>query len=168
MDRVYSQFDPCPFVGTDFTDELSRTQQQFKDECDINTIIDRYEKTGFLVDPTVPITRMPKYGDFTGIDFHAAQNVIASAQQTFDALPATLRYRFNNDPAEYIQFCSDEKNRAEAEELGLLDIPEPLEIPENTPPEPVKLSKTQKRALDMAAKHNSPAGAHNAENPEGD
>ena len=40
------------------------------------------------------------------------------------ALDANVRKRFHNDPAELIDFVSDEKNRDEAVRLGLLQIPE--------------------------------------------
>ena len=32
------------------------TQQNFKDECDINSIMSKYQVTGFLVDPLKPIS----------------------------------------------------------------------------------------------------------------
>jgi hypothetical protein len=34
-------------------------------------------------------------------------------------LPGNVRARFHNDPQELLEFCSDEKNRAEAEKLGI-------------------------------------------------
>ena len=39
------------------------------------------------------------------------------------ALPAHLRARFENDPAQLIDFLGDENNRSEAEKLGLLEVP---------------------------------------------
>ena len=99
-------------------EEPSLAQQHYKDECDINTILERFNITGML--PQSPLS--PRYGDFTGIgDYHTALNRVIAAQDEFDALPAQIRARFDNDPAQLIEFLEDETNRAEAEELGLLE-----------------------------------------------
>lgn len=84
---------------------------------DINTILRNFGVTGKL-----PMTsRLPTYGDFTGIfDFQSAVNAVNDAQDAFDTLDADLRYRFHNDPQEFVSFCSDEANRLEAEKLGLV------------------------------------------------
>ena len=83
---------------------------------DINTILRNFGVTGKL-----PMTsRLPTFGDFTGIfDFQSAVNAVNDAQEAFDTLDADLRYRFHNDPQEFVAFCSDEANRLEADKLGL-------------------------------------------------
>ena len=104
-------------------------QQQFREECDINTIMERFGRTGELIAPI----RMPQYGDFDGVnDYHSAMNAIVEAQQTFDSLPAKLRARFSNDPAEFLDFCMNEENRDEAIRLGLVeaDIQAPAPVSE--------------------------------------
>ena len=101
-------------------EEPSLTQQHFKDETDINNILRQFNITGLL--PEQPLS--PRYGDFTGIgDYHSALNAVIAAEDQFMALPANLRARFENDPAQLIAFLSDENNRSEAEKLGLLEIP---------------------------------------------
>lgn len=114
----------------------SRTQQHFKDECDVNRIVEKYKVTGFLVDPLIKRTVQPMYGDFCEMpDFTEAQLMIAKAREGFEALPAYLRKRFNNDPFEFVRFCSDADNREEMERLGLI---EPKEvIPATVPPVPL-------------------------------
>lgn len=100
-----------------YCEDKSLTQQHFAEEVDINTILRRFHITGEL--PTG--VRMPTYADFEDVyDFHSAANAIAAAKESFDQMPAEVRYRFNNDPAEFVAFCSDDKNRAEAERLGLV------------------------------------------------
>lgn len=95
----------------------SRAKQEFAEEADINTIVKRFNLTGQLPENV----RMPTYGDFEGIfDFHSAMNAIAQANEAFDAMPAAVRARFHNNPAEFVDFCSDEKNREEATRLGLV------------------------------------------------
>ena len=99
-------------------EEPSLTQQHFKDETDINNILRQFNITGLL--PESPLS--PRYGDFTGIgDYHTALNAVIAAEDEFAALPAQIRARFENDPAQLIDFLADENNRSEAENLGLLD-----------------------------------------------
>lgn len=100
------------------SDLPSATQQHFKDECDINSVLERYRKTGHF---NPHIVRKGQYGDFTGFsDFRSALQVVIEAQSSFDALPAHLRKRFGNDPQNLVDFLSDSKNNEEAETLGLI------------------------------------------------
>jgi phage internal scaffolding protein len=100
-----------------YCEDPSRTKQSFKEECDINTILKRFNVTGQL--PVGPL--QPQYGDFSGVfDYQTALNAVIAAQESFNALPATLRNRFANDPAAFVDFCSDESNREEMIRLGLV------------------------------------------------
>lgn len=94
------------------------THQSFKDECDINTIMGRYLKTGVL--PENLTQREAQYLDVSDIDFQAAAELVAGAKSLFEQLPSSIRNRFENDPAKLLAFTSDENNRREAAELGLL------------------------------------------------
>ena len=81
-------------------------------------------------------TLSPRYGDFTGIgDYHTAMNRVIAVQDEFEALPAPIRARFDNDPSKLIEFLDDEVNRPEAEELGLVEkaTAEVVEVAKNTP-----------------------------------
>jgi len=99
-------------------EEPSLAQQHFKEECDINTILQKFNITGIL--PEAPLS--PRYGDFSGIgDYHTAMNRVLAAKTEFESLPAQIRARFQNDPAQLIEFLQDENNRPEAEELGLVE-----------------------------------------------
>lgn len=98
----------------------SLTKQSFADECDINTIIKRYNDTGYLTDPSVKATRIPSFGDFTEVPtYQEAQNKLIEADSAFMALPSSIRSRFNNDAAQLIAFLQDDSNSAEAADLGL-------------------------------------------------
>jgi phage internal scaffolding protein len=95
----------------------SLAQQHARDESDINTIVRRFGLTGELPNNV----RAPQYGDFTGVtDYHTAMNAVIAADAAFMQLPADIRTRFNNDAGSFVDFCSDDKNRAEAERLGLV------------------------------------------------
>jgi len=95
----------------------SRTQQSFRDECDINNILRQFNVTGEL-----PIGSLqPQYGDFSGItDYQSALNAVMAAQDSFLQLPAKLRAKFDNDPALFVEFASNEANKDEMKALGLL------------------------------------------------
>lgn len=108
-------------VRTFFTG-AGRTKQSFKAECDINTIIDRYLKTGVL---EYANKNEPRYGDVTGIEYQDAMQKVAAAKTLFNELPAGVRDRFDNEPALFLDFVQDDANREEAEKLGLLKPQEP-------------------------------------------
>jgi len=96
--------------------DSSLTQQQFKEEADINTIVDRFMKTGHLPDPV----SMPQYVDYEGIfDFQSAMNVVRQADENFMRMDAKVRARFHNSPQEFLEFFANPDNMEEAVRLGL-------------------------------------------------
>lgn len=98
-------------------EDLSLTKQSFAEECDINTIVRRFGVTGELPSNVV----MPTYQDFEGVfDFQTAMNAIVKANESFMLMPAEVRARFNNDPALFVDFCSNDDNIDEAVKLGLI------------------------------------------------
>lgn len=109
------------------------TQQQFGEECDINTIVRRFKLTGEM-----PVgVRPPVFGDFTEVmDFQTAMTAVREAQEAFNALPAEVRYEFHNDPQRFVEFSSDVKNLPRLRELGLA-VPEAVPEP---PPEPLRVT----------------------------
>lgn len=97
----------------------SLTQQNFMAECDYNLILANWERTSQLnhVNPGSPV-----YLDVSQpIDYQSALNTVMDAEEAFMSVPARIRARFNNDPAEYVAFCLDPANRSEALELGLVE-----------------------------------------------
>jgi phage internal scaffolding protein len=107
---------------------VSRTEQSHKKKCNVNNVISRYYKTGNLD------SRMQDgcYGDFTNVsDFQTCLHRVMDANDDFMALPAVIRKRFSNSPANLIEFLSDEANRDEAVKLGI--IPEPVQTADEPP-----------------------------------
>lgn len=98
----------------------SRTQQQFKNECDVNNILRNYVNTGVL---THVNNAEPMFGDFSQVpsDFGEALALIDRATEEFNALPSEVRAKFDNKPLNLVQFLQDESNREEAEKLGLVN-----------------------------------------------
>lgn len=102
--------------GIQFNDP-TRTHQSFKEECDINTILKRYNKTGQL--PEI-IKTNPQYGDFSSqLSYQESLDVVMKAQEQFDALPSAVRERFGNDPSRFLAFANDPKSVEEMVAMGL-------------------------------------------------
>lgn len=98
-------------------DKDGLTKQDMKDDCDINVIMKRYEKTG-MVDH---VSRYQgQYGDFEAMEFHEAMNFVIEAQDMFMSLPSKIRARFGNDPGAFLEFVNDENNTDELRKMGLL------------------------------------------------
>lgn len=107
-------------------DEKTRTQQQFKDQCDINKIIKRYPNIEHYGPQAFGIpVKNGKYLDNTTVtDYQASLDLIIEANNSFNSLPSDLRKRFFNDPKELLSFLNDPKNKEEAIQLGLINKPE--------------------------------------------
>lgn len=117
MPKFRTAYDRDSVEGITFNDP-SMAQQHFKDECDVNNILRKYESTGLV---THVANGTPSYGDFSSVlEFQQAQNILIEAQDAFEALPASLRKRFDNDPAVMLEFIENPDNREEAEKLGLV------------------------------------------------
>lgn len=82
--------------------EPSMTKQSFKDECDINNIVKRFEATG-IVDHLNLKAAEGVYQDLPDpIDLQGALDVSRHASEAFAALPAVLRAHFDNDPVKFL------------------------------------------------------------------
>lgn len=104
-------------------DETVFTQQQFKEESDINTIVSRFGLTGEIPGDF----KAPMSGDFTGItDFQTAMQQVRAAEEEFMRMPGELRARFANDPQQLLAFVMDDRNRDEAVRLGI--VPPKVEV----------------------------------------
>ncbi len=91
-------------------------QQQFKDDCNINTIMARFQKTG-LVDHIS--NHQLEYGFATPMQYHESMNIITHADSMFNELPSNIRNKFNNNPQAFLEFVQDPKNAEEAQKLGI-------------------------------------------------
>lgn len=121
-----------------------RTQQNSKDEVDINVIMAKWLKGS----PPAMKADGGTYGDYgTALDYQQAQNSLLDAQAQFDALPSQIRQDFENDPQQLLEFVLNPDNQAEAIAMGLIpadptapptpavDPIPPAEPPVEDPPE---------------------------------
>lgn len=114
-------------------------KQSFADEADINKQMALWRRPGVGVPPRVV---PPSYGDFTNAsDYLEACQRVVDAQEAFNSLPAKVRRRFENSPAQLLDFVADPANTEEAIELGLVEAPaeeppmEPEAVADETPTE---------------------------------
>ncbi len=91
-----------------------RTKQSFKDETDINKILQRAQVTG-------TISHLAKYearyGDFSSFDFLEAQIKLSEGRTMFAELPSEIRREFNQSPPEFFDYVNDPANAERLEEL---------------------------------------------------
>lgn len=115
-------YSPRLRVALSFAGE-GKTKQSFKEECDINVIMSRYQQTGRLPDQLNPAN--PQYIDATGFDFDLAMNLVAEATSAFAELPSDIRSQFGNDPGAFLDFVADPENRSQLASMGLTsELPE--------------------------------------------
>ncbi|AXH75946.1 MAG: internal scaffolding protein [Microviridae sp.] len=148
---LFSDQDPQPVLSAysttrqlvefDFS-QGDRTKPEFKDECDINTIMNHYRATGVM--PRFAEKYQGQYGDVPAIDFQTAMQTVAHAKEQFAALPADQRDYFENDPANFLSWIQDPNNRREAAEQGFFTPEATAAIlnPQPTSPEPQNVSKS--------------------------
>lgn len=111
-------------------EDETRTQQQFKEECDINTIVERFGVTGELPQGV----RVPEQGEFADDvnDYQTALNKLIEADDAFMQMPAKIRAEFQNDAGKFVEFVSDKANLAKMREWGLAkpepEKPEPFQV----------------------------------------
>ena len=55
--------------------------------------------------------------------------IVASANSLFAGLPSTIREKFENDPAKFLEFAQDEENLDEMRKMGLAE----QSLPPNAP-----------------------------------
>ena len=107
-----------------------KTKQSFAHECDINQIMAKYQKTGAVAHIN---QHGANYGFATGLDFAESMRLITTAQDMFDGLPSSIRTRFANDPAQFLDFVQDANNEEEMQKLGLIPANPEIQASEKPP-----------------------------------
>lgn len=104
-------------VQTKIVDD-GRTEQQHADEADIRTLMARAKATGQL--PYSQRPQISEYMDLTDAPtYQEALNVIAEARNVFSELPASIRDRYNNDPARFLEGIKTEEGQKLLIKAGL-------------------------------------------------
>nr|QJB19087.1 MAG: internal scaffolding protein [Microvirus sp.] len=106
-----------------------RTDQSFKNSCDINIIMAQYAKTGLLPQQN---SSTPRYIDNTTIpNLEQAFNVVNTAHNLFYDLPPTIRKLMDNDPSQLENFINNPQNKQLLINEGLL-IEKPTIVEQKT------------------------------------
>lgn len=123
MSSAFAEIDRAnPAIYCDCSVEPSLTRQEFAEDCDINTLMAQYEKTGVINHFN---NATPQYLDLSEIpDLQTSLDFIAEANAAFMRLPATVRREFDNDPVKFVEFGSNPENIEKMREWGLTE-PEP-------------------------------------------
>lgn len=87
-----------PF-SQDFS-EGGKTQQHFKESCNVNNIIAHFAATG--IDPHANRLANKTFGYASSRTFAEALRHTAEIQSQFNALPAVERSSFDNDPGRWL------------------------------------------------------------------
>lgn len=115
ISSMYVDRGPCTFDLR--CEDASRTRQEFKDECDINILMSRYDRNGVLP-PTNGAE--PQYLDVSNVpDLAQAFDIVEQASKAFFTLSAAVRREFDNDPIKFVAFAEDSKNLERMREWGL-------------------------------------------------
>lgn len=110
-----------------FDDEPSLTKQEFKEETDINVILDRFMKTG----QPPPITLPEHFGDLTTrLTYFDAATAMAEANALFYMLPAAKRAEHLNDPNRWADAIMVALEKGDRETLTANGIQMPPEKPQ--------------------------------------
>ncbi len=94
----------------------SLTQQHFKDECDINRIVRRYDDSQ-VWDHVQNIP--PQYGFASSQSFSEAMQTVTLATEEFSKFPAKIRAHFSNDPGAYLDALQNPTQRQGLIDLGI-------------------------------------------------
>lgn len=106
------------------------TDQSFKNDADINIIVERFNKTGIL--PS--IERKSYFADVTEIPtLEQAFDIVDKAREEFGKLPAEVRRKMGDNPANLENFINDEDNTEFLKKHGVLIEKTPDPTPEPTP-----------------------------------
>lgn len=111
-------------------DDPSLTQQNQKDEADINTIVARFNLTGEL--PLSARHYFPFFDCDEVLDYRMCADRLIEAEKSFMSLPASVRTTFENDAVAFADFASLPENLSKLREWGLAPPapPEPPKLPE--------------------------------------
>ena len=95
----------------------SMTQLHLADDCDIKTIISRYDKTGIIANVAKGVAR---YGDYSEInEYREALDLVNDANNSFMELPSEVRSYFDNDAGLFFETATDPSKIDVMRELGL-------------------------------------------------
>lgn len=137
----------------------SKTQQQFQEQVNVNNIMKKYHQGK-------PITHLNnKQGVFADIstaqDYFDSFNTILKAEEAFNQLPSAIRTKFNNDPAELLEFVHNPSNYDEGVMLGIFDAKLPPLTQNPSSPKPTPTNNDDSTTINNSTPNPSPKKTQN-------
>jgi len=99
--------------------EPDMAQQQYKDSTDVNTIMNKYEKTGVVTHLAKSQGYFKELGEPE--DLLDAKMRLIKAERAFDALPAEIRAQCDHNPANFLTMLKDPTKKELLTQYGILD-----------------------------------------------
>lgn len=95
----------------------SKVRQSFKDEVDINRVLQRYASTGLA-----PVPRgQPMFADVSAmVDLKSALDLVSDMQAKVRQLPVEARTLFNENPEDFERILNEGPIEANLRKLGFL------------------------------------------------
>ena len=120
----------------------SEVQQSFKDHCDLNKIVGRYDKV--MQDEFLSShfdSRGGTYADVSEVpDYRTALHIIRDAEESFNRLPEEWRDAYGGDMHAFVRAIDDPDQRSRLEALGVFEKRDTANPPVNDQVE--KLAET--------------------------
>lgn len=116
--------------------EEARTEQSHERDCNINNIVAQFHKSGDLSllqraqGMFMDLTQLPIA---EGLHAHSYQNsldFVIQVGQAFDALPATVRASYDNDPAKFMDAANKDPEKVFKDAAAMLATTSPGLLPE--------------------------------------
>lgn len=139
-------------VVQEFT-QPSRTKQEFKEQCDINNIVQNFLRTGEL--PNAYDAAKAKFLNMADlpVSYHEALNLVIDATAAFDELPASARARYDNDVQKFLAAVHKDPDSVFIDPNSVSEPPKPKvdRTPTKTEEAPPASSKPQETPLQSDA-----------------
>ena len=138
---VYNDFATDSGVRGDLSEFApSMTKQEFAEECDINTLMAKYEAGGAVSHVN---RQTPVYMDVTQVpDLRGHLDAMREASIAFALLPAKVRKEFDNDPEKFVEFAQMPDSLERMREWGLAP-------PEAVPEAPIRVEMVNPPSLPL-------------------
>lgn len=99
------------------TGQHSMTKQSMAQQCDINYILNQYQRTGMISHIN---SMQPSFEELpSDFDYQSSLNVLQQADNTFSQLPAKIRDHFGNSPLRFLEAFNDPTQEATLRGFGL-------------------------------------------------
>lgn len=130
--EIRMPYEPVPRSGTDFSDTVSLTQQQFAPLTDVYTILHMhgaFKPNGHLnheIVSGIPTGgKQVTYADFANMpqDYEEFSEFMDRNYEFWMSQSSAIRERFQNDQAVFFDWLIDPQNEKEALDLGILTSP---------------------------------------------